>query len=107
MGSHAAVKTPGKQVGLAQLLLLFPSLPAVRIPIIYKKETNTQTIVDFISFFFRSVSVSFWICFPADPFLVSIFSSTLGSCQQKQGIGSGCGYIGSVVMSPLQQKAGR
>ena len=63
--------------------------------------------VDFISFFLRSISVSFWVCFPAGPSLVSIFSSTSGSCQQGGGMGSGCGFAGGAAVSPLQQKAGR
>jgi hypothetical protein len=95
-------KNPGKRAGLAELLLLFPSLPAVRIPITCKKEKNTQMAVDFISFFFRFVSVSFWICFPAGPSLVSVFSSASGSCQQGGGMGSGCGFAGGAAVSPLQ-----
>jgi len=95
-------KNPGKRVSLVQLLLLFPSLPAVRIPVTCKKEKNTQMAVDFISFFLRSISVSFWVCFPAGPSLVSIFSSTSGSCQQGGGMGSGCGFAGGAAVSPLQ-----
>jgi len=95
-------KNPRKRVGLAQLLLLFLSLPAVRIPVTCKKEKNTQMAIDFISFFFRSVSVSFWICFPAGPSLVSVFSSASGSCQQEGGMGSGCESTGGAAVSPLQ-----
>jgi hypothetical protein len=98
-------KNPRKRASLAQLLLLFPSLPAVRIPVTCKKEKNTQMVVDFISFFFRSVSVSFWVCFPAGPSLVSVFSSASGSCQQGGGMGFGCGSAGNAAVEGWPERA--
>jgi hypothetical protein len=38
---------------------LFTFLPVVRFPVTCKKDKNTQIAVDFISSFFRSVSISF------------------------------------------------
>jgi hypothetical protein len=49
MGSRAAARKARKQVGLAQLPFLFPSLPVVT-PTVTCKRTKTQQTVDFNPF---------------------------------------------------------
>jgi len=49
VGSRAAARKVGKQVGLAQLPFLFPSLPVVT-PNVTCKRTKTQQTVDFNPF---------------------------------------------------------
>jgi hypothetical protein len=51
VGSRAAARNAEKWVGLAQLLLLFPSLPVVTPTVTYKRRIKTQA-VDFIWLFF-------------------------------------------------------
>jgi len=49
VGSRAAARKAKKQVGLAQLPFLFPSLPVVT-PTVTCKRTKTQQTVDFNPF---------------------------------------------------------
>ena len=56
----------------------------MRNPVTCKKEKNTQTTVDFISFLFRFVLVSFWICFTAYLFLLFVFFSSIPCTGRKE-----------------------
>jgi hypothetical protein len=59
VGSRAAAKNLGNRVGLAQLLLLFPSLPAVRATATCKSRNThkQQLILIFLSFWSKSVYI--------------------------------------------------
>jgi hypothetical protein len=59
VGSRAAVRNSTGRGDLEWLPPLFTFLPVVRFPSPAKRIKNTQTTVDFISFFFRSISISF------------------------------------------------
>jgi hypothetical protein len=59
VGSRAAARNAEKWVGLAQLLLLFPSLPVVTPTVTYKRRIKTQAVEFIWLFFFLPVCFSF------------------------------------------------
>ena len=76
MGSRASVGNAWKRVDLAWLLLLFPSLPAVKITVTCNKsETHKQQLI--LSFFlcFRSVFLSFLLRFGSASLSTNLFFS--------------------------------